>query len=408
MKAVVVELKRDCAAVLSDDGRIVAVKNDNYEIGQIIQIRTQKLNITKKLTVLAASAAALVFLSAGAWAYASPYTYVSIDVNPSIEYTVNRFDRVIKVKAANDDGEELLNEIPLRELTNKSIENAVKTTVEQLSAAGYLDGEAEDSIIIATSSEGTGKADKLAEQLQTSVEEVNQENGASVAVETFSVEPERVREARELGVTPGKLNLIEKLKEAAGDSAEVNIDEWLDKPVKEIMQATKEYQKASEDQKPQDSQDDSGRTGSDKGQKDQKEENKAVKEAENEQKDTGKETRKEQRDAAKDGRKDQKDTSKQAHKDQKEAAKDDHKDQKNASKDDHKGRKDISKQYQKDQKDTSKDGDKSKAYNDKSAKDNRNTGKRERDTGASAGKDKNHSGHSTDNSDGRGRGSGKK
>ena len=42
-----------------------------------------------------------------AWA-SQPYAYVAIDVNPSIELGINRFDRVASTRAYNDDGEQLL------------------------------------------------------------------------------------------------------------------------------------------------------------------------------------------------------------------------------------------------------------------------------------------------------------
>jgi hypothetical protein len=249
MKAVIVEIKGCIAAVLSDDGCIVTIKNNNYEIGQVIQMSTPKVRLTKKIAAIAASAAALVVFSVGSWAYASPYSYVSLDVNPSIEYTLNRFDRVLSVKAVNDDGEEILKEIDLDDLQYKNIEEAMTKTVEQISELGYFENTADQDIdagiIIAISGKDTQKADELAQDLQQMVEQKIEENGEEVLVEAFSVGLERVEKARELGVTPGKLNLVEKLQAASGDPESINIDEWLAKPVKEIMKATKEFNKTA-------------------------------------------------------------------------------------------------------------------------------------------------------------------
>ena len=55
---------------------------------------------------------------------------------------------------------------------------------------------------------------------------------------------ERVEVARELGVTPGKLNLVEKLISSSDGSESINLEEWLDKPVKDIMKATIENRKS--------------------------------------------------------------------------------------------------------------------------------------------------------------------
>lgn len=245
MKAVVVEIKKNYAAVLSDRGCIVTVKNKQYEVGQIIQIQESFVPLSKKAGIFAASAAAaFVILGSGAWAYASPYSYVSMDVNPSIEFTVNRFDRVLNAKGVNDDGERILDQISLKNLKNKTIETALTESVDRISDAGYFDGNTEGGIVIAASSKNTGKAAALAADLKDSVAREAKENGDSIEVEAFSVSREEIKAAKELGVTPGKLNLVEKLKETAGDNNQIDIKEWINKPVKDIMKATKDYKKA--------------------------------------------------------------------------------------------------------------------------------------------------------------------
>ncbi|NLK28020.1 MAG: anti-sigma factor domain-containing protein [Clostridiales bacterium] len=245
MKAVVVEIKKNYAAVLSDNGCILKVKNNNYEIGQVIYINNKEKSIRKKILTFAASAAALLILGTGTWAYAAPYSYVSLDVNPSIEFTVNRFDRVLRVKAVNDDGEELLKDINLSDLKNETINNALSATIEQISAAGYFEGDIEAGLIIATSAKNTAKAEKLVEELQETVDSELVEQGKEVEVEAISIGYERVQEAKKLGVTPGKLNLVEKLQASAQDPETIDIEEWLSKPVKEIMKATKDNKKGA-------------------------------------------------------------------------------------------------------------------------------------------------------------------
>lgn len=245
MKAVIVEIKGEFASALSDDGCFSTIKNVGYETGQIILLSRPKSTIAKKLTMLTASAAAVLILGVGTWAYASPYSYVSLDVNPSIEYIVNRFDRVLRVNAVNDDGEEILKEINLKELKNRSIQDALTQTVDQIQKAGYFNGQEAGGIVIATSAQNTDKAEDLALELQSAVEEEIVENSENVTVETFSVTKERVDQAKELGVTPGKLNLVEKLQESASGEDNIDLEEWLNKPVKDIMKATHSYTKGT-------------------------------------------------------------------------------------------------------------------------------------------------------------------
>ena len=54
---------------------------------------------------------------------------------------------------------------------------------------------------------------------------------------------DRVNLAKELGITPGKLNLIQKLQDAAKGYDDIEIEDWLDKSVQEIQEAIKSYKK---------------------------------------------------------------------------------------------------------------------------------------------------------------------
>ena len=243
MKAVIVELRDGYASVLSDDGCVVKIKNNNYKIGQVIQIKKSRNHMINKIAMFTASAAAILILSVGTWAYASPYSYVSLDVNPSMEFVLNRFDRVIGIMSINEDGEEVLQEIKLSNLKHKTIVNAIHQALDQITNLGYLSNDTYSGIVITTSGKNMQKANELALDIK---EEVEQDIIATddTSVEVYSVGMERVEAARELGVTPGKLNLVEKLISSSDESEIINLEEWLNKPVKDIMKATKENSKA--------------------------------------------------------------------------------------------------------------------------------------------------------------------
>ena len=253
MKSVVVEIKAGYAAVLSEDGCISKIKNKNYIIGQVIEMKSSKFKNINKL-VMCSALTAMIAIAGGItlWAYKTPYSYVSLDVNPSIEYSLNRFDKVISITAVNNDGQEILNKLELDKLENQNIEDAVTETVNQISKDGYfdnsIDNDIDGGIIIATSGEYLDKSDKLAEKLQKSLENEIEEIGEDIKLETISVGLERVQKAKELGVTPGKLNLVEKLQNSSADPESIIVEEWLNKPVKDIMRAIKENRKAKVEQ----------------------------------------------------------------------------------------------------------------------------------------------------------------
>ena len=256
MKSVVLEIKDGYVAVLSDDGCITKIKNNGYKVGQVINLKTQKALFTKKRIAWLASAATLAMVSGvGAWAYMSPYSYVSLDVNPSIEFSINRFDRVIDVTAVNDDGEDILDQ--MNNLDNKDIETAVIQTVNQIEKDGYFESSEDNTsnegtdidggIIITTSGDDQEKAESLADSIEETVQTEMKDLGVNVVVEVDRVEQEQIQEAKKLGITPGKLNLIEKMKASSPDPNSIIIEDWSHKSVKEIMKATKAIKKAQKE-----------------------------------------------------------------------------------------------------------------------------------------------------------------
>lgn len=71
----------------------------------------------RPMSYLAAAAVCLVLLLAGLGGYRyyfTPTTYLSIDINPSLELGINRFDKVVTVRAWNEDGQELADSLDLR------------------------------------------------------------------------------------------------------------------------------------------------------------------------------------------------------------------------------------------------------------------------------------------------------
>lgn len=237
MKGVIVEIRNDYAAILSDNGSIIKIKNNNYQIGEEIQMKNTTKKSKMKIYALATSVAcAILMVGTGVYAYTTPYSYVSLDVNPSIEYEVNRFNRVINVTAVNDDGAEIINNL---DLENKTIDEAIEDTITEINEQGYFGEDETGGVVIATSNDDTDKATELAKDLEETAQEVITEDDITAEVEVLSVGRERVLEAKKLGVTPGKLNLVEKLQKSAANAEDISIEEWLNKPVKEIMKATK-------------------------------------------------------------------------------------------------------------------------------------------------------------------------
>lgn len=97
----------------------------------------------------------LALLIGGSWLYFTPSAVVSIDINPSFELSLNRFDRVIGVTAYNEDAEALLSKLSLR---NRSYENALDSIICSDKIASLLEN---DELLVLTVIDSGAQAEKL-------------------------------------------------------------------------------------------------------------------------------------------------------------------------------------------------------------------------------------------------------
>lgn len=87
----------------------------------------------------------LLLSGTGSYAlYSRPVSYISIDVNPSIELAVNRFDRVVSAKGYNADGEDILQHVSLK---NISYLQAIDRLLQDAYYSRYLN---QDSQLVVT------------------------------------------------------------------------------------------------------------------------------------------------------------------------------------------------------------------------------------------------------------------
>ncbi|MFH5836798.1 hypothetical protein ACHAL6_12070 [Proteiniclasticum sp. C24MP] len=241
MKATVVEIQNKTAVLLQEDGIFVKMHSGLYKVGDVVNMSEVKTvrRERRRLGSMAAAAAVALLMGSGVYVYADPSYYVSVDVNPGINLEVNRFDRVIGVEAANEDGEEVLEGISLK---NRNVEEALTQTVNRISELGYFEEEGGE-VLISTISEDEEAAEAAAQNLDQAVEEEMEENGIEAEVTSKIVGYEMVQAAKEIeGMTPGKYNIIVNLlgiaPEYAKDYAQISI--------KEIMKEIKAGRDAEE------------------------------------------------------------------------------------------------------------------------------------------------------------------
>ena len=96
---------------------------------------------------LAAACVLLVLCAGGifSWLWFSTKAVVSIDVNPSVALSLNRFEYVIDTQAGNTDGADVLDDLSLK---NLKLSTALDALMGAMSRKGYLDDQAQISVFV--------------------------------------------------------------------------------------------------------------------------------------------------------------------------------------------------------------------------------------------------------------------
>lgn len=188
---------------------------------------------------LAGVFAAVAVFVIGIFAYNLYFTtdaYVSIDVNPSVELTLNRFDKVIATYAFNEDGERILSEASL---WGKSYNKAAGLIITCMENDGYFTDDVLVSVTVQTTSSERERL--LCSALQRFIDVQVSSVGAASEVEVFPVSAEVWGNAHGCNMSPAKYLAIQELLEV---DEEATIEDYSDSSIRQIRRRTQECRNA--------------------------------------------------------------------------------------------------------------------------------------------------------------------
>ncbi|MCL2166985.1 MAG: hypothetical protein FWH49_06845, partial [Clostridiales bacterium] len=229
----VFEIIDNRAIVLLTGGSLVSLRaKASWRKGDVVTIRKSSVS-SRPLWTAAACFLFVILLSAGGQRlYFTERSMISLDINPSMEMGLNRFDRVIRVSAYSDDSRQI---VDTAGALYKPYESALEDLLISEPLSAYLT-EDENWIKVAVHSDIPDKDAMLSEAITGGVASLPVASG-NMQVDCEIVSGELVREAHEQGLTPGKYTEILKLVELA---PETDIEDYRDKGITEIRKEIEE------------------------------------------------------------------------------------------------------------------------------------------------------------------------
>ena len=189
------------AVVLDEEGRFLKAANLRYQVGDtvrdIVELRCPKEKrpaLWKPLSGVAGLAACLCIVFFGYYQpNFTPYGALRIQINPDVELTLSRTDRVLALEGLNADGQSLIEGY---DYGGKDREDVTEELVERAIGLGYL-SDGETVSITVTSSD----ADWQIREEREAREDLEERYGETIVIQIGPADEEPVTEVV-IPVTP--------------------------------------------------------------------------------------------------------------------------------------------------------------------------------------------------------------
>ena len=197
MNYLVMEVHPAYAVVLDEEGRFLKAANLRYQVGDtvrdIVELRRPKEKrpaLWKPLSGVAGLAACLCIVFFGYYQpNFVPYGALRIQINPDVELTLSRTDRVLELEGLNEDGlgadlvglhhqPDRLGPVSYTHLSGKDREDVTGELVERAIDMGYLSGGETVSITVTSAD-----ADWQAREEQAAREDLEERYGETIVIQ---------------------------------------------------------------------------------------------------------------------------------------------------------------------------------------------------------------------------------
>lgn len=201
MKAVVMEKKWGMAVVLKEDGSFTRIFT-SARPAEEINLKEKRYGGSLSMRgAFASLALLLITVFSLNYLTVETYAYVAIDSDSSIEISLNRLNRVVSVKALNEESEELASLLNVS-INGQSYEQALHTA--RVALKEETSSKDDDHVQISISSDSQKGREKLKEKTETIF------GGEDDRISVYDSDLEYRKKAEESGLSAGEYRRIQE------------------------------------------------------------------------------------------------------------------------------------------------------------------------------------------------------
>lgn len=167
------------------------------------------------------------------WLFLIPTAFISIDLNPSLELSINRFDRVIAVQGYNDEGQMIADSLQLQYLDYRQ---ALQELLNSQEIGSYLDQDAVLSMTV---------SGQDSSQCGSILQEVEGCAAAHQNIRCHSGDIEQVNQAHAAGMSLGKYQAFLILQQLDPSITEEQVRQLSMRQIRQLIDAYSERDGAS-------------------------------------------------------------------------------------------------------------------------------------------------------------------
>lgn len=164
--------------------------------------------------------------------YYTPLAYIDIDVNPSVELSVNRFGKVVRSSAYNDDGARILRDVKVAHLRYN---DALEILLAAINAKGYF--QRSNMLYITVQSNENLRLENMLYDLQETIAAASTNHHYNIDADLCSISEEVKHSATACQISPAKYLAIQDLLAVDPD---IDFEECKEHSVHELQHLAQE------------------------------------------------------------------------------------------------------------------------------------------------------------------------
>lgn len=203
-----------CLKSATDDLIPNVLERIDLSTPQIMESRESRPSFFKRQRVIAGLIAAcfcMIMLAGGTYSFQNSRvdSVIGIDVNPSVELSVNKKNRVLKAEAVNQDGKTILQDM---DLEGVDLNVAVNALIGSMVTHGFLD-DLDNAILVTVSNDSIKKASSLRSAVVSDIRTTLEEKRLKAVVyDQQVIEEDDVKQlARQYDISYGKAYFLKEL-----------------------------------------------------------------------------------------------------------------------------------------------------------------------------------------------------